>query len=63
MVVDDGIGFNTDERRTPDLAGGFGLVSMQERAELFGGSLIVTSTPGEGTMILARWPQSEETSS
>ena len=63
MVVDDGIGFKTAERRTPDLTGGFGLVSMQERAELFGGSLIVTSSPGEGTVILARWPQSEETSS
>jgi PAS domain S-box-containing protein len=63
MVVDDGIGFKADERRTPDLAGGFGLVSMQERAELFGGSLIVTSAPGEGTIILARWPPSEETSS
>ena len=62
MVVDDGIGFKTAERRTPDLTGGFGLVSMQERAELFGGSLIVTSSPGEGTVILARWPQSEETS-
>ena len=63
MVVDDGIGFDAGERRTPDLTGGFGLVSMQERAELFGGSLIVTSAPGQGTVILARWAQSEETSS
>jgi len=62
-VEDDGVGFRTDEPRKPDLTGGFGLVSMRERAELFGGSLILTSTPGQGTVVLARWPLSEETSS
>jgi signal transduction histidine kinase len=33
---------------------------MRERAELFGGSLILTSSPGEGTMIIARWPLPDE---
>jgi PAS domain S-box-containing protein len=56
LVSDNGVGFNPTEIRRNASGGGFGLVSMRERAELFGGSLIITSSPGEGTMIIARWP-------
>jgi signal transduction histidine kinase len=59
QVGDNGIGFVQEELRGPTTSGGFGLVSMRERAELFGGSLIVTSSPSEGTMVLARWPLPE----
>lgn len=55
LIQDNGIGFNPGNPRKTAMTGGFGLVSMRERAELFGGSLIVTSTPGEGTQIMARW--------
>ncbi len=60
LVGDNGVGFNPTEARRNTTAGGFGLASMRERAELFGGSLILTSSPGEGTMIIARWPLPEE---
>jgi signal transduction histidine kinase len=59
MVGDNGVGFNPSETRRHALGGGFGLASMRERAELFGGSLILTSSPGEGTMVIARWSPPE----
>jgi two-component system, NarL family, sensor kinase len=46
-VEDDGVGF--DPARVP--AGRFGLVGMNERARLLGGTLRVESTPGAGTTI------------
>ena len=51
-VVDDGVGFDVDQRR-----GGFGLLGMQERAGLIGGSLEVTSAPGAGTSLRLSVPQ------
>jgi signal transduction histidine kinase len=48
-VRDDGVGFNPES----DLqAGHFGLVGMHERAQVMGGTLTVTSRPGEGTSVL-----------
>lgn len=47
-IEDNGIGF------VPAVAsskGGLGLVSMQGRAEQFGGVLAIVSTPGEGTTV------------
>jgi PAS domain S-box-containing protein len=63
VVGDNGVGFNPGEPRKNTTGGGFGLASMRERAELFGGSLILTSSPGEGTMVIARWELPDETSS
>jgi signal transduction histidine kinase len=49
-VEDDGIGFDPAEtRRRPN--GGFGLVSMLERAELLGAELRLESAPGAGTRV------------
>jgi signal transduction histidine kinase len=49
-VTDDGCGFDAAARlRASD--GGFGLVSMRERAEALGGTLAVVSAPGSGTTI------------
>ncbi len=45
-VSDDGKGFNPH-----DVAGGFGLRSMRERAAALGGDLKLTSTPGGGTTV------------
>jgi two-component system, NarL family, sensor histidine kinase YdfH len=47
-IVDDGIGFEPKASKQP---GHFGLVGMQERADLSGGRLVVESHLGHGTMI------------
>jgi signal transduction histidine kinase len=47
-VSDDGIGFNVD---TIDKTSHFGLAGMQERAQLVGGELNITSKHGSGTTI------------
>jgi signal transduction histidine kinase len=51
VVEDDGVGFDADGVAT---GRGFGLVGMQERAALVGGTLEIESSPGKGTTILAR---------
>ena len=45
---DDGVGFNYSEKT--QIARGLGLLSVQSRAELLGGELLVTSEPGSGTI-------------
>lgn len=44
---DDGIGFNYSEKTRT--AKGLGLFSLQSRAELLGGNLVVHTQPGKGT--------------
>ncbi|HEU5023210.1 MAG TPA: sensor histidine kinase, partial [Bryobacteraceae bacterium] len=51
QVSDSGEGFNPQGPRT-----GLGLISMEERARLMGGSLRVESKPGEGTRITVDVP-------
>jgi len=53
-VRDDGQGFEPTAVR----ANGFGLVSMQERAECINGELTLTSQPGCGTVVLIAAPLS-----
>ncbi len=53
-VRDDGVGF--DATVSPRSA--YGLVGMRFRVEAEGGSLTVSSVPGQGTKILARLPAS-----
>lgn len=55
-VRDDGVGFDAASRREPDAKRGFGLLGMQERAELAGGELRLSAAPGQGTRIVARFP-------
>ena len=52
VVEDNGQGFEVPEAIT-DFAslGSFGMMGLQERAQLFGGDLIVQSAPGRGTTI------------
>jgi signal transduction histidine kinase len=49
-VADGGRGFDPSRPRP----GGFGLVSMRERAEALGGRLDVSSSPGHGTVVEVR---------
>jgi PAS domain S-box-containing protein len=47
-IRDDGVGFDPTAARG---AGGLGLVSMEERARMAGGTLSVTARPGRGTRV------------
>lgn len=49
-VSDDGCGFD------PDVARGFGLVSIRERAAAAGAELAVESRPGGGASVAVVWP-------
>ena len=49
-VGDDGAGFDVDEARARSRR--LGLTSMQERAEALGGSLEISSEPGEGSNVV-----------
>lgn len=56
-IVDDGIGFDTFEHPLgSDEMGGYGLLSMAERAEIVGGRLHIRSRPGAGTTVTAAIP-------
>lgn len=56
-IVDDGVGFDTFERPLGgDEMGGYGLLSMAERAEIVGGRLNIRSRPGAGTAVTATVP-------
>lgn len=56
-VRDDGRGFDVDSvRRRAGAAGSLGLVGMEERVALVGGSLELRSLPGKGTVMLATFP-------
>lgn len=57
LVRDDGIGLNVEQIRQRSQQGeSFGILSMQERVELAGGTFQIESTPGGGTTIRARFP-------
>jgi PAS domain S-box-containing protein len=53
LITDEGAGFDVEQARRN---GGLGLLSMQERVNLVKGRLLVESTPGSGTKILAVVP-------
>ncbi|WP_111508458.1 GAF domain-containing sensor histidine kinase [Mycobacterium kyogaense] len=56
-IADDGVGFDTLERPLgSDEMGGYGLLSMAERAEIVGGRLNIRSRPGAGTTVTATIP-------
>jgi signal transduction histidine kinase len=53
-VADDGQGFVAGDghRRS-------GLLHMDDRVRSFGGTLEISSTPGDGTRVVARFPNRE----
>jgi signal transduction histidine kinase len=57
VVRDDGRGFEVSEAQRRARRGeSQGLLSMQERAALAGGELVIDSSPGSGTAVRARFP-------
>jgi two-component system NarL family sensor kinase len=56
-IEDDGVGFNVSRVRSQAVTnGGLGLLSIERRAELSGGSFKIESTVGRGTVVSVRWP-------
>jgi PAS domain S-box-containing protein len=56
-IQDNGMGFNLMEVLSVEGSKrGLGLTSMRERTELSGGSFVIESTRGRGTVIRALWP-------
>jgi PAS domain S-box-containing protein len=53
IVEDDGIGFDLVAAMQ---SGRLGLLGVQERAEMLGGTLVVESTPGAGTTLVVEVP-------
>ena len=59
-VFDGGRGFTSEDERAAREAHHFGLVMLRRRVREAGGRLVVESTPGRGTEVLARIPIREE---
>ena len=56
-VRDDGLGFDLEAVRERSAGGGsLGLLGMEERMALAGGSFELRSAPGQGTVLLATFP-------
>ena len=57
LIMDNGRGFDAPGPRSQGgPRSGLGLISMKERAQLFGGSMYLTSSPGQGTRIHVEIP-------
>ena len=53
VIEDSGPGFDIHGARR---RGGLGLLSMNERARLAGGTLVIETQPGDGTRLTVRLP-------
>ena len=61
MVRDDGVGFDVSRIDAGvDAEGGFGLFSLRERLQYFGGRLKVTSRSGKGTFVTVEIPRKKK---
>jgi signal transduction histidine kinase len=56
-IADNGDGFDTS-KPAAGIGKGLGLDSMRERVEVTGGCFDIRSAPGQGTVIVASWPES-----
>jgi signal transduction histidine kinase len=57
VIKDNGMGFDLEEILSPKKSKrGLGLSSMRERTELSGGTFVIETTLGAGTVIRASWP-------
>ncbi len=59
-VKDDGCGFDPHNLQKNQGRVSLGLIGMQERASLLGGTCVVTSTPGNGTLVKVSVPYHHE---
>jgi two-component system sensor histidine kinase UhpB len=60
VIQDNGIGFDMASARQLAQDGeSMGLFGMEERVRLAGGTLVISSTPGQGTRLHLRFPLTE----
>ena len=60
-IIDDGTGFDVDEAiKLAKKRGSFGLMNMEERTRIAGGTISIDSSPGKGTHISLEIPMSKE---
>ena len=57
VIEDDGVGVEPSE--TDQGGAGMGLIGMRERAALIGATLLIESSPGEGTTVFVRQASSD----
>lgn len=57
IVADNGIGFDPAHLAVPEEHGGWGLLSMTERARAVGGHCRIESHPGRGTRVVVEVPR------
>ncbi|MBH0205183.1 MAG: PAS domain S-box protein [Nitrospira sp.] len=61
VIQDDGVGFDVIlARRRAQSGESIGLLGMEERVRLAGGSLVISSAPGEGTRLELCFPLTEQ---
>jgi PAS domain S-box-containing protein len=56
VIVDDGVGFDLSRARKMEERGGWGLMTMAERAEAINGRFRIESAPGKGTRVSVEVP-------
>jgi signal transduction histidine kinase len=56
VIEDNGVGISLEGEGSGNNSDGHGLMIMRERAEAVGGTLVITSVPGNGTRIEASLP-------
>ena len=59
-ITDDGVGFDLRSPRRPGAEGGWGVLTMRERALAVDGNLHIESQPGEGTRVVVQVPFTPE---
>jgi PAS domain S-box-containing protein len=59
VIIDNGLGFDSEEVSSSQLGRGLGLTSMKERVILTGGNFVCESNKGKGTTLKASWIFSE----
>lgn len=60
IIQDDGVGFDVPSARQRAQGESIGLLGMEERVRLAGGSFVISSAPGEGTRIELCFPLTEQ---
>jgi signal transduction histidine kinase len=61
FVRDDGSGFRDDRRIEAIRRGHIGLTSLEQRVQAVGGSVLIESKAGHGTLVVARIPPEQST--
>ncbi len=59
-IRDDSISFEVEKVLHAKRYKRLGLISMRKRMEIFGGQLVLESTPGKGTTVRATLPAGKE---